>query len=91
MISHGPMRRKIRWFLSTESVGVRRLSLVCGIMAAIVGFLNPNYPWKRFEDWGTVLATAIVCAAYFLAAWVPIRVVDWIVAGFRADRVKKSN
>jgi len=85
----------VRWFLSTESQGVKRLSLALAVVSALYGmvthgprtyqYLPPNPIW-----WEITFRT-VVGILWFLAAWIPVRLIAWIVSGFRADRVRKSS
>jgi hypothetical protein len=95
----------MRWLLSTESVGVRRLSLTAGIVSALYEFgycfiHPPEGQWWGFwattdvpdvYQWGFWASVAVLCSFYFLCTWVPIRIVAWIVSGFVYDARKKSN
>ncbi len=82
-------------FLSTHSNGVRRLSLVAGLAAAGYYFAtlsqpygppaqDPGRPWHNLFINLTNLA--IEAGLYFLAAWLVVRIVAWVVAGFSSDR-----
>jgi hypothetical protein len=79
----------MRWFLSTESVGVRRLSLAAGIVSALyeLGYCYMHPPEGQWGFWASV---ALLCSFYFLCAWVPIRIVAWIVSGFVSDARKSQ-
>jgi hypothetical protein len=81
-------------FLATKSRGVRRLSLISGLAAACYSVANfrpnfypgpddPNRFWLRVENLTNLAAYA---AIYFILAWSAIRVLAWIVDGFRMDR-----
>ena len=76
---------------STESLGVKRLSLVAGIAAALYYFVtlsqpagppeqSPGHPWQNFAI--NVGNLALEAGLYFLAAWLVVRVIAWVVAGF---------
>jgi hypothetical protein len=81
------------WF--TKSVGVKRLSLVAGFAAAIYYFVTlsqpygppaqtPGHPWENlFINFANLAFEAGLC---FLAAWVAVRVVAWVLAGFTKGR-----
>jgi hypothetical protein len=75
--------RQTRWFLSTRSIGTRRLSLVCGVAAAGFGFVDTAY--THGNPYVTWTQLGLVCGLYFICAWALIRVIAWIVAGFIAD------
>ena len=76
---------------STQSKGVRRLSLVTGFVAALYYFITlnqphgppaqtPGLPWQNLaiNAGNLVLESGL----YFLAAWLAVRVLAWMVAGF---------
>jgi hypothetical protein len=76
---------------STQSLGVKRLSFVAGIAAAIYYFVTlnqpngppaqtPGHPWQNLAiNLGNL---ALEAGLYFLAAWLVVRVIAWVVAGF---------
>jgi len=76
---------------STKSLGVKRLSLVAGVAAAIYYFVtlsqpngppaqSPGHPWQNLAiNLGNL---ALEAGLYFLAAWFVVRVIAWVVAGF---------
>jgi hypothetical protein len=77
---------------STQSEGVRRLSLVAGLGAAVYHLITlnqpfgppaqtPGHPWQNAAINLTNLA--LECALYFVAAWLIVRVAGWVVAGLR--------
>jgi hypothetical protein len=86
-------------FLKTQSVGVKRLSLVGGLIAAIyhIATLNepfgppaqdPGHPWQNLAiNLGNLI---IECALFFLVAWGLIRVIAWIANGFVSDNSKSK-
>jgi hypothetical protein len=78
-------------FLSTQSVGVRRVSLVLGLVAAVYRFMNPGlYDNLYYDSPEHFVGIVLTCLLYFLCAWVPIRVIAWIVSGFLSDRTRNS-
>jgi len=79
-----------RWFLSTNSVGVRRLSLTAGVASALYEF-GYCYEHPPYGEWGVWTSVILLCLFYLLCAWVPIRIVAWIISGFVSDARKKSN
>ena len=80
-------------FWSTQSLGVKRLSLVAGVAAVVYYFATfnepygppaqtPGHPWQNLAiNFGNY---AFVAALYFVAAWLVVRVVAWVVAGFKS-------
>ena len=76
---------------STRSTGVRRLSLVAGIVAALYYLVTlnepygppaqtPGHPWQNLAiNLGNL---AVESGLYFLSAWLVVRVIAWVVAGF---------
>ncbi len=66
--------------LSTKSVGVDRLSLICGLLAAGYGYVDTAHQNRAYVP-STQLGLA--AALYFLCGWLSIRVMAWIVGGFR--------
>ncbi|GEM_PF-4792035 len=82
-------------FLQTKSQGVRRLSLVLGVLAGGFHVVTknepygppsqiPDAPWQNLSI--NLLNLFIEFALYFIAAWVAVRVVAWVIDGFIADR-----
>ena len=82
-------------FLSTNSRGVRRLSLVAGFAAAGYYFVtltqpydppaqDPGRPWHNLFI--NLSNLAIEAGLYFLGAWLVVRIAAWVVAGFSADQ-----
>jgi hypothetical protein len=44
-------------------------------------------PGDRYWDtWQDVVGMLISCFSYFVAAWGSVRVIAWIVVGFRSER-----
>lgn len=83
--------KKRSWFLATQSVGIRRLSLAAGLISALYKFFNPS-PYQTYWDgWIDFAFMILGCLFYFLCAWVPIRLVAWITSGFLSDFRKSSN
>ena len=83
-------------FLATNSKGVRRLSLVVGIVAAGYYLVTLNQPYgppaqAPGRPWHNLLINltdlSIGAGLYFLGAWASVRTVAWIVAGFVTHRV----
>lgn len=81
--------------LSTNSKGVRRLSLVLGFVAAGYYLVTLNQPYgppaqDPGRPWHNLFINlsnlAIEAGLYFLVAWASVRIVGWVVAGFAADR-----
>ena len=79
----------IMW--STQSKGVRRLSLVAGLAAGVYHLITlnqpygppaqaPGHPWQNLAI--NLSNLALECGLYFLAAWFIVRVIGWVVAGF---------
>lgn len=78
-------------FLSTTSVGVRRLSLTLGIIAAVYRFMNPGvYDNLYYDTPAHFLGITLMCLFYFLGAWILVRLIAWIAAGFISDWTKNS-
>jgi hypothetical protein len=84
------MSKKSHWFIATESVGVRRLSLTGGVVAASYRFFNPNSYENSLAGWSRLSDIAVYCLLYFLGAWVSTRLVAWIASGFISDIRKKE-
>ncbi len=82
--------KKRRWFLSTDSIGVKRLSLSAGSFSAIYELVY-CYEHPPAFDWTWYTTTILLCGFYFLCAWLPVRVVAWIIYGFVSDARKDSN
>jgi len=84
----------MRWFLSTDSVGIKRLSLSLGVASAVYGMVF-HYPENNqyFPDpmWAHILTVLLVGLFWFLCAWLPIRLAAWIVAGFKDDRSRRTS
>jgi hypothetical protein len=81
----------MRVFWSTKSDGVRRLSLLTGLTAAGYRFWHPEQGERYFSEWSEFLGIVITCLFYFLTAWLVIRAVAWVVAGFITDKSKNPN
>lgn len=62
--------------------GVRRLSLVLGLVGAVVAGGGYGIGWY-FDHRGSVLVLFICAMAGYLSLWGPVRAVAWIVRGFR--------
>jgi len=79
-------------FLSTNSKGVKRLSLLAGFVAAGYGisYHEPTFYSGRGPHWDVVLINltnfALWAGSFFVVAWVGVRVIAWVVAGFSEDR-----
>ncbi len=80
---------------STQSKGVKRLSFVAGIGAALYYFITlnqpygppaqtPGHPWQNLVI--NLANLALEGALYFLAAWLIVRIIALVVAGFITDR-----
>lgn len=76
---------------STRYKGVKRLSLVAGLMAVVYYFVTldqpygppaqtPGQPWENLAI--NLSNLAIEAGLYFLVAWLVVRVVAWVVDGF---------
>jgi len=70
--------------------------LVLGLIAAGYNLLvrQPIF-WRNPADrWRiallNLLDTTVTCAVYFLLAWASVRMVTWIIDGFRSDKNKPS-
>lgn len=79
--------------LSTKSSGVRRLSVVVGIIAAcwyvVVGepmtnHEGPSHQWQYLLF--NLIRIAVGGGACFFVAWASVRIIAWIAAGFVEDR-----
>lgn len=84
----------MRWFLSTDSLGVKRLSLSIGVAAAVYGVVvhyPENNQYHPDTTWEHILSVFFVGLFWFLCTWVPIRLVAWIASGFKADRSRKPS
>jgi hypothetical protein len=84
-------------FLSTKSCGVRRLSLILGIVAAgyFVVVRHPITNWQGPTQSTqyliyNVVDMAVGGVASFAIAWATVRILAWIVAGFLDDYSKFS-
>lgn len=76
----------------TNSIGVRRLSLILGIIAGCFIMLTQHTPITSGENrisWN-LLNMALLFAAGFIAAWGTVHVIAWIIVGFILDRSNKS-
>jgi hypothetical protein len=69
-----------------KTLGIKRLSLVAGAIAASYRFLNPPFDKKYFDNWVDFIWMLIACSGYFLLLWIAIKVVAWVIAGFSSDR-----
>jgi hypothetical protein len=82
-------------FLSTQSVFVRRLSLVVGFVAAGYRFVVLEKSWSivgppaqdathpartLFTNLGNIF---IECGLFFVAGWACVRIIAWVIAGVR--------
>ena len=79
----------------TNSIGVRRLSFIIGLISGcfLVFTGHKPEPQGQVPVWHTVginlINIAILFAVGFIAAWIAVRVVAWIIEGFINDRVKQ--
>lgn len=76
---------------SSQSKGVKRLSLIAGLSAAIYYAVTldqpngppaqtPGHPWENLAiNFGNL---ALEAGLYFLGAWLAVRVIAWVVEGF---------
>src|SRR3990167_3540764 len=87
--------REAAMIWSTQSKGVRRLSLVAGIAAELYYFITLNQPHgppaqKLAHPWQNpainLANLAVEGGLYFLVAWLVVRVIGWVVAGFITKR-----
>lgn len=79
----------------TNSKGVRRLSLIIGIVAGLYHLYTKEEPFGPpsqipGEPWTNLFINlsniALEFALYFIAAWLIVRVIAWIIEGFINDR-----
>src|SRR2546425_9237393 len=85
-------RSKVLMFLSTKSHGVRRLSLVLGLVGAgsYIAVRQPITNWQgssqqfRFILYN-LTEMGIGGVISFFLVWVVVRTIAWIVAGFFTD------
>jgi len=95
-----PVGLKGRLHLRTKSKGVRRLSIVAGILGIIYARDHPSQLAVDLADFrhqgGTVffvlspLFQIVYWGIMFLVFWLSVRVLAWVVTGFLEDRKSKS-
>ena len=75
-------------FLSTKSKSIKRFSLVVGFVAAAYGmsYHKPTFFSGPSPRWDILLESLADLAAwavsYFVSAWVAVRIIAWVLAGF---------
>lgn len=67
--------------LASKSKGVNRLSLFAGMLGSIYSFYA--FPGHEHLDF-----RLFNIAIYFIPPWLAVRLVAWVVGGFRSDRAK---
>jgi len=88
-------------FFSTKSIGVRRLSVILGLVAGfcfIIALHEPTHygapgetPAQHWHIIGiNILNMTLLFAVGFIAAWFVVRVIAWVIAGFALDHSNKS-
>ena len=84
-------------FLRTQSVGVRRLSLVAGVIAVVYHLVtldqpfgppaqDPSHPFRNVVI--NIGNLALEGALLFALAWASVRIIAWVVEGFLQGRMK---
>ena len=79
----------------TKSTGVRRLSLILGILAGFYRLYAreepfgppsqiPGQPWSNLTI--NLSNLALEFALFFIPVWLTVRIIAWIVEGFISDR-----
>ena len=79
-------------FINTKSVGVRRLSLILGLISGIIFIITQHTPIYegQYKLYWNLLNMAILFVVGFFAAWTAVRIIAWIVIGFMHDRSSKT-
>src|ERR1700676_5289223 len=78
--------------MKTHSIGVRRLSLIAGVVGCAYAISHPgqNILWDFIADrpstWKALTATLLYWVGAFVACWLIVRIAAWIVSGFLKDR-----
>jgi hypothetical protein len=75
-------------FFHTKSMGVRRLSIILAIIAGcylVATAHTPIYAGEGRLYWN-LFNMALLFSAGFVAAWLTVRIIAWIIEGFIRDR-----
>lgn len=73
--------------LRTRSVGVRRLSLILGLISGTYFMVTQHTPIVGENTVSlNLLNMAILFAVGFVATWLIVRVIAWVIEGFVQDR-----
>jgi hypothetical protein len=72
----------------TNAIGVRRLSLILGLIAGCYFVFTEHTPIFDGANklYWTLLNMAILFAVGFSTIWLTVRIIAWIVDGFLNDR-----
>ncbi len=78
-------------FFHTNSVGVRRLSFILGLISGFFFIAKFHIPIVGDDKlWVNLFSMAVLFAVGFFATWLVIRIISWIIAGFNHDRSNKT-
>lgn len=77
-------------FFHTKSLGVRRLSIILGVIAGCCFAATQHSPVYVGDNklYWNLLNIALLFAIGFIAAWLSVRIIAWIIAGFTHDHSK---
>ena len=79
-------------FFSTKSKGVKRLSLILGVISGGYFAVSQHTPviYETDTKWYTIginLANmALLFVVGFVVVWTIVRVIAWVIEGFLSDR-----
>lgn len=79
-------------FINTKSVGVRRLSLILGLISGIFFVITQHTPIfeGQYKLYWNLLNMAILFVVGFFVTWTAVRIIAWIVTGFVHDHHSKK-
>ncbi len=78
-------------FFNTKSVGIRRLSLILGLISGVYFMITQHTPIYEgeYKLYWNLLSMVILFAIGFFATWLVVRTFAWIISGFIHDRSNK--
>jgi len=73
-------------FLSTTSMGVKRLSALAGSAGAVYGLIYIHKPDYVDGPLVNLVDIAMISGTFFFLGWGFVRLLSWVFDGFRKDR-----
>jgi len=76
--------------LSTNSVGAKRLSTLAGSAGAVYGLIYIHKPDYVDGPLVNLVDIAMISGTFFFLGWSFVRLLSWVIDGFRADRRNRA-